>query len=104
MPSGVLYYVGSKTRVDVPFDDRPPRGTLAAIDLIRDLSSRDAPPEPLPPELRHRCFGCSLAPICLPEETLYPDPALRARARAAGTAFGVGEATPPGSRSPASSP
>ncbi len=38
------------------------------------------PPEPLPSELRHRCFGCSLAPICLPEETLYlihqppPDP------------------------------
>ena len=29
------------------------------------------PPEPLPPELRHRCFGCSLAPVCLPEETLY---------------------------------
>jgi CRISPR-associated protein Cas1 len=21
--------------------------------------------------LRHRCFGCSLAPVCLPEETLY---------------------------------
>ncbi len=32
---------------------------------------RDAPPEPLPCELRHRCFGCSLAPICQPEETLY---------------------------------
>src|SRR4029078_5501828 len=31
----------------------------------------DTPPEPLPPELRHRCFGCSLAPVCLPEETLY---------------------------------
>ena len=47
--------------------------------LIRDLSARDSPPEPLPAELRHRCFGCSLAPICLPEETLYlihqPEPA-----------------------------
>ena len=43
------------------------------------------PPEPLPAELRHRCFGCSLAPVCLPEETLYliQHPA---RARAAGTA------------------
>ena len=32
---------------------------------------RDVAPEPLPAELRHRCFGCSLAPVCLPEETLY---------------------------------
>jgi len=29
------------------------------------------PPEPLPPELRHRCHGCSLVTICQPEETLY---------------------------------
>src|SRR5262249_53292277 len=29
------------------------------------------PPEPLGPELRHRCHGCSLATVCLPEETLY---------------------------------
>ncbi len=39
--------------------------------MIRELSARDAPPEPLPAELRHRCFGCSLATVCLPEETLY---------------------------------
>ena len=69
--SGVLYYVGSKARVDVPLDPALREATLAAIDLIRDLSSRETPPEPLPPELRHRCFGCSLATICLPEETLY---------------------------------
>ena len=47
--------------------------------LIRELSARDAPPEPLPDELRHRCYGCSLATVCLPEETLYatrhPEPA-----------------------------
>ncbi len=52
-------------------DERLRTKTLEMIALIRDLSARDVPPEPLPPELRHRCFGCSLAPVCLPEETLY---------------------------------
>ena len=76
---GVLYYIGSKTRVDIPLDEVLRVKTLAAIRLIRDLSDREVPPEPLPDELRHRCYGCSLATICLPEETLYairhPEPA-----------------------------
>ncbi len=71
IPAGMIYYVGSKARVDVPFDEALRSHTLAAIGLVRDLAARDIPPEPLPPELRHRCFGCSLAPVCLPEETLY---------------------------------
>lgn len=68
---GILYYIGSKTRVEVPFDPSLRARTLAAIALIRELSAREVAPEPLPAELRHRCFGCSLAPVCLPEETLY---------------------------------
>jgi CRISPR-associated protein Cas1 len=68
---GVLYYVGSKRRVDVPLDDGLRAKTLAAIELIRELSVRDTPPEPLPAELRRRCYGCSLVTICQPEETLY---------------------------------
>ena len=68
---GILYYIGSKTRVEVPFDDELRAKTLQAIRMIRELSERDTPPEPLPAELRHRCFGCSLAPICQPEETLF---------------------------------
>ncbi len=68
---GIIYYIGSKSRVEVPFDDDLRTKTLQAIRIIRELSNRDAPPEPLPPELRHRCFGCSLATVCLPEETLY---------------------------------
>ena len=71
IPSGVLYYIGSKTRVEVPFDDALRAQTLQAIESIRTLREQDAPPAPLPAELRHRCFGCSLAPICQPEETLY---------------------------------
>ncbi len=68
---GVLYYIGSKTRVDIALDEPLRDQTLRAIRLIRELSERDAPPEPLPAELRHRCPGCSLVTVCQPEETLY---------------------------------
>jgi CRISPR-associated protein Cas1 len=71
IPRGTLYYMGSKTRVDVPLDDPLRAQTLQALQTIRELSERDTPPQPLPADLRHRCFGCSLAPICQPEETLY---------------------------------
>jgi CRISPR-associated protein Cas1 len=71
VPKGVLFYAGSRERVEVPFDEALRRKTLDAIDQIRALSAREAPPEPLAAELRHRCHGCSLATICLPEETLY---------------------------------
>jgi CRISPR-associated protein Cas1 len=68
---GVLYYMGSKTRVDVALDEALRDKTRAAIRTIRELSERDTPPEPLSADLRHRCHGCSLVTICQPEETLY---------------------------------
>jgi CRISPR-associated protein Cas1 len=68
---GYQFYAGSKERVPVAFDEALRARTRAAIDECRRLSALEAPPEPLPAELRHRCFGCSLAPVCLPEETLY---------------------------------
>lgn len=71
IPFGILYYCASKTRLQVPIDATLRRKTLEAIATIRQLSRQPTPPEPLPPELRHRCFGCSLAPVCQPEETLY---------------------------------
>jgi CRISPR-associated protein Cas1 len=71
VPRGVQFYVGSRERITVEFDEALRAKTLAAIEQVRALSARDAPPEPLPAELRHRCHGCSLAPVCLPEETLY---------------------------------
>ena len=55
----------------VPFTDALRAKTRTAIDECKRLSAQEAPPDPLPAELRHRCFGCSLAPVCLPEETLY---------------------------------
>lgn len=68
---GFQFYAGTKERVAVPFTDELRAQTRDAIRQCRELAVLDAPPEPLPPELRHRCFGCSLAPVCLPEETLY---------------------------------
>ena len=68
---GVLSYLGARERVDVPLDEPLREKTREAIRLARELSVREAPPEPLPPELRHRCPGCSLVTVCQPEETLY---------------------------------
>ena len=68
---GFQFYAGTRERVEVRFTDELRAKTRDAIDQCRDLSAQDAPPDPLPAELRHRCFGCSLAPVCLPEETLY---------------------------------
>jgi CRISPR-associated protein Cas1 len=68
---GFQFHAGTRERVEVRFTDELRARTRAAIDECRRLSALDAPPDPLPPELRHRCFGCSLAPVCLPEETLY---------------------------------
>jgi CRISPR-associated protein Cas1 len=68
---GFQFYAGTRERVEVPFTEELRAKTRGAIDEIRRLSALDSPPNPLPSELRHRCFGCSLAPFCLPEATLY---------------------------------
>ncbi len=71
VPRGFQFHVGSRERVPLEFTDALRQKTRDAITLCRELQVLDAPPPPLPAELRHRCFGCSLAPVCLPEETLY---------------------------------
>jgi len=68
---GIIYYIGSRERVEVPINEELRAKTALAIQRIREISERPTPPEPLPPELRHRCPGCSLVTICQPEETLY---------------------------------
>lgn len=71
VPRGFQYYAGSRERVELKFTDELRQQTHDAIARCRQLAVLDAPPPPLPTEQRHRCFGCSLAPVCLPEETLY---------------------------------
>jgi CRISPR-associated protein Cas1 len=65
---GVVYFAGSKTRVEVPFTPALEMQTLQMIYATREAATNDK----IPPPLDHspKCTGCSLAGICLPDETL----------------------------------
>jgi CRISPR-associated protein Cas1 len=65
---GVLYYAGSRTRVDVPFSAELEARTLAYIEDARRAAVASQLPDPL--EDSPKCNGCSLNGICLPDETL----------------------------------
>src|SRR5690606_14906288 len=65
---GVLYFAGSKTRVDVPFTPELEARTLRLIDEARRAARSTLLPDPL--DDSPKCNGCSLAGICLPDETL----------------------------------
>jgi CRISPR-associated protein Cas1 len=64
---GVLYFVESKTRVVVKFDEPLVARTLALRDQALDAARSDQPPPPLVNS--PKCVRCSLAPLCLPDET-----------------------------------
>ncbi|MCL4506659.1 MAG: CRISPR-associated endonuclease Cas1 [Chloroflexi bacterium] len=63
---GVLYYVESKTRVDVPFDDALVAHTRELTRAARHMAEGARIPAPLADS--PKCVRCSLAPICLPDE------------------------------------
>jgi len=65
---GVLYFTGSRTRVDVPFTPELEALTLRLIHEARQAAQSTVIPDPL--EDSPKCNGCSLAGICLPDETL----------------------------------
>lgn len=65
---GVLYFAGSRTRVDVPFTEELEGRTLRFIEQARAAAARSELPPPL--DDSPKCNGCSLAGICLPDETL----------------------------------
>lgn len=65
---GILYFAGSRTRVDVPYDDALEARTLK---LVREAHhAAMARQLPLPLDDSPKCNGCSLSGICLPDETL----------------------------------
>jgi len=64
---GMLYFAGSRARVDVPFSADLEARTLALIGEARLAMAQDKAPPPL--EDSPKCHGCSLASICLPDET-----------------------------------
>jgi CRISP-associated protein Cas1 len=66
---GIIYFVGSKERVKVPYDEALLAETQKAIEELRALASSGLIPPPL--EDSPKCIRCSLAGICLPDEVLF---------------------------------
>lgn len=68
-PGGELYFVASKERVPVVFDDALMELTQAAIQNFRAMAREGKIPPPL--EDSPKCPRCSLVGICLPEEIRF---------------------------------
>jgi CRISPR-associated protein Cas1 len=64
---GVLYFAASRTRVDVPFTAQLEERTLTLLREARAAATAAVSPSPL--QDSPKCNGCSLAGICLPDET-----------------------------------
>ena len=64
---GEIYYAGDRRRVAVAVDDYLVSATVGAVARARDLVADGRLPPPL--EDSPKCRGCSLAGICLPDET-----------------------------------
>lgn len=65
---GMLYFAGSRTRVEVPFTNELEARTLELIRQARAAAASEDLPPPL--DDSPKCNGCSLSGICLPDETL----------------------------------
>lgn len=64
---GVLYFAASRTRVDVPFTPELQQRTFDLIRQAKEACGARVSPPPL--DDSPKCNGCSLAGICLPDET-----------------------------------
>ena len=66
---GILYFVGSRERVQIPFDDELRTATVNAISGLRLMAQGGHIPPPL--EDSPKCPRCALVSICLPDEIRY---------------------------------
>lgn len=66
---GIIYYVGSKRRVRVGFDENLVRQTLEMLEAARKMADSGKIPPPL--EDSPKCPRCSLVGICLPDEVSF---------------------------------
>ena len=66
---GIIYFVGSKRRVTVFFDDDLTSRTRALLHEARVMADRGEIPPPL--EDSPKCPRCSLVGICLPDEVTF---------------------------------
>lgn len=67
--AGVLYFIGSKRRVTVPFDDELVALTRRQLAAFRATAAAGHCPPPLVDS--PKCPRCSLVTICLPDETNF---------------------------------
>jgi len=63
---GILYFVGSRRRVDIEIDAQLRARTLELLAQLRENAARAVPPPPLVDS--PKCPRCSLVGICLPDE------------------------------------
>ena len=63
---GLLYFVQSRRRVVIPFDDSLVRRTLELLSGIRCMAASGRIPQPLVDS--PKCPRCSLVGVCLPDE------------------------------------
>ena len=68
IPHGYIFYIGSKRRRKVPFDKELRETTLHYVKEARALLDSRKIPKPVHD---NRCNGCSVRPICLPDEVAY---------------------------------
>ncbi|MBN2798722.1 MAG: CRISPR-associated endonuclease Cas1 [Deltaproteobacteria bacterium] len=66
VPHGELYFAGSRRRVRVDLSDALVARTLELRDQALTILETGALPAPL--EDSPKCLGCSLAPLCMPDE------------------------------------
>ncbi|MGI6458659.1 MAG: CRISPR-associated endonuclease Cas4g/Cas1g [Candidatus Hydrogenedentales bacterium] len=64
---GEIYFAQSRRRVTIPFDETLIARTLELLEQMRDMAKAGVRPPPL--DASPKCPRCSLAPICLPDET-----------------------------------
>lgn len=69
VPSGAIFYCGSRTRREVIFDEPLRTTTLKMIEAVRVLLRSEQLP---PPVNDQRCGHCSLKEACMPEITIIP--------------------------------
>lgn len=70
-PAGVLYFVASRERVRVEFDDMLVAQTFEAMKEFRRVAEKEEIPPPLVDS--PKCPRCSLVGICLPDEVGFLD-------------------------------
>lgn len=64
---GILYFIGSRKRVSIPFDDALVDRTRELLAGMREMGVSGVMPAPL--DDSPKCPRCSLVGICLPDET-----------------------------------